>query len=100
GVRPVPRRTPSASEGVATQHPGTKRPCGRGTDAASEFHYDVSTMLEVLNVTFFVLHTTLILFNMVGWAWRRTRVFHLITFRAAPVSWFGLGGFYRWGGLR
>jgi len=66
-------------------------------DGGREFRYDVGTMLDALDKAFFVLHTGLILFNMTGWAWRRTRVPHLVTFGATAFSWFALGAFYGWG---
>ncbi len=34
-------------------------------------------MLITLNLLFFVFHTAWMIFNMLGWAWRRTRPFHL-----------------------
>src|SRR5258708_38668094 len=54
-------------------------------------------MLLFLDFAFFFLHTLLILFNMVGWAWRRTRVLHLLTISLTTFSWFVLGAFYGWG---
>jgi hypothetical protein len=36
-------------------------------------------LLQVLNGFFLVFHTGLIVFNLVGWAWRRTRRLHLLT---------------------
>jgi hypothetical protein len=57
----------------------------------------VSGMLDVLDKAFFVFHTGLILFNMVGWAWRPTRLAHLVTFGGTAFSWFVLGAFYGWG---
>ena len=54
-------------------------------------------MLILLDWAFLWLHALLILFNMVGWAWKRTRLLHLITFGATAFSWFVLGAFYGWG---
>jgi len=53
--------------------------------------------LELLNISFFIFHTLLILFNMVGWAFRRTRPWHLATLGLVALSWFGLGLWYGWG---
>jgi hypothetical protein len=53
--------------------------------------------LEVLNIGFFVFHTLWIAFNCVGWAWRRTRRWHLATVSLTTFSWFGLGIRYGWG---
>ena len=44
-----------------------------------------------------VFHTALIVFNVFGWAWRRTRRAHLVTISATLLSWFGLGIAYGWG---
>lgn len=52
---------------------------------------------QVLNVAFFVFHTTWIVFNGVGWIWRRTRRWHLATTALTALSWFGLGPWYGWG---
>jgi hypothetical protein len=52
---------------------------------------------ETLNVGFFVFHTSWMLFNCVGWAWRRTRRWHLATVTLTALSWFGLGIWYGWG---
>jgi hypothetical protein len=52
---------------------------------------------EILDVAFFVLHTSWIGFNCVGWIWRRTRPWHLATVSLTALSWFGLGILYGWG---
>jgi hypothetical protein len=54
-------------------------------------------ILEILNISFFILHTLLIGFNLVGWAFRRTRPWHLATLGLVALSWFGLGLWYGWG---
>jgi hypothetical protein len=54
-------------------------------------------MDEILNVGFFVFHTLWIVFNLLGWIWRRTRPWHLTTVSLTALSWFGLGIFYGWG---
>lgn len=54
-------------------------------------------MLPFLDQFFFVFHTLLIGFNIVGWAWRRTRTLHLVTLGLTAFSWFVLGAFYGWG---
>jgi uncharacterized protein DUF2784 len=54
-------------------------------------------MDEILNVGFFVFHTTWIAFNCLGWIWRRTRRWQLATVTLTTVSWFGLGVRYGWG---
>ena len=52
------------------------------------------TFLEFADNAFFVLHTALMLFNMFGWIWPRTRVAHLVTLGLTTFSWFVLGPFY------
>jgi Protein of Unknown function (DUF2784) len=54
-------------------------------------------MDEILNVVFFVFHTSWIVFNCLGWIWRRTRPWHLATVSLTALSWFGLGILYGWG---
>lgn len=53
--------------------------------------------LQLLDIAFCVAHTLLIVLNLVGWAFRRTRVLHLVSMAATAFSWFGLGLFYGWG---
>jgi len=50
-----------------------------------------------LNVLFFVFHTLWMVFNCVGWIWRRTRPWHLATVTLTGLSWFVLGIWYGWG---
>jgi hypothetical protein len=52
---------------------------------------------QFLNVFFFVFHTAFTLFNMLGWAFRSTRKWHLITVLLTAFSWFVLGIWYGWG---
>lgn len=52
---------------------------------------------EILNLGFFVFHTLWIAFNCLGWAWRRTRRWHLAAVVVTALSWFGLGIWYGWG---
>lgn len=53
--------------------------------------------LALLNIFFFVFHTAFTLFNLTGWAFRRTRKWHLLTIALTALSWFGLGIWYGWG---
>jgi len=50
-----------------------------------------------LNIFFFAFHTVFTLFNMVGWAFPKTRKLHLITLSLTAFSWFILGIWYGWG---
>ncbi len=52
---------------------------------------------QLFDVLFVVFHTALIVFNTLGWIWRRTRRLHLLTISATLLSWFGLGIAYGWG---
>lgn len=54
-------------------------------------------MLYFLNLFFIVFHTLWVLFNCVGWAWRKTRRLHLTTELLTAASWFILGIWYGWG---
>lgn len=54
-------------------------------------------MLHVLDWALFVFHGAFILFNMVGWIWDRTRVFHLATLGFTAFSWFVMGAYWGWG---
>lgn len=54
-------------------------------------------MLAALDIFFFVFHTVLTLFNLVGWAFRKTRRSNLITLLLTGFSWGVLGIFYGFG---
>lgn len=54
-------------------------------------------MWVLLDWLLFSVHTALVLFNMCGWIWKRTRVVHLITLGLTAFSWFVLGAIYGWG---
>jgi hypothetical protein len=53
--------------------------------------------LVFLDAAFFVFHTAWIAFNCLGWIWRRTRPWQLLTVSLTALSWVGLGLFYGWG---
>lgn len=48
-------------------------------------------MLVFFDLVFVILHTSLILFNLFGWIWRRTRLANLITLLLTGGSWVILG---------
>jgi hypothetical protein len=52
---------------------------------------------EALNLGFFVFHTGWIVFTCLGWAWRRTRTWHLAAVLVTALSWIGFGPWYGWG---
>ena len=54
-------------------------------------------MLLALDITLFVLHSALILFNMFGWAFQKTRKWRLVTLALTAASWFVMGYWKGWG---
>ncbi|MGN6533960.1 MAG: DUF2784 family protein [Ginsengibacter sp.] len=52
---------------------------------------------ESLNIFFFVFHTCFTIFNIVGWMFRKTRKWNLLTLLLTAFSWFILGIWYGWG---
>lgn len=54
-------------------------------------------MYALLDYVFVVFHAGLVLFNLLGWAWRRTRRLHLAVISLTLFSWFGLGLVFGWG---
>ncbi len=54
-------------------------------------------MLALYDVLFTLIHLVLIIFNLTGWAWKKTRRAHLVVLLATATSWFILGIWYGWG---
>ncbi|MEJ2586071.1 MAG: DUF2784 domain-containing protein [Deltaproteobacteria bacterium] len=50
-----------------------------------------------LDYFFTVFHSSVVLFVLVGWAWRKTRRIHVILSGLIMLSWFGLGVCFGWG---
>jgi hypothetical protein len=48
-------------------------------------------LYRILDIFFVIFHTSLTLFNMFGWIWRKTRVANLITLALTGGSWLILG---------
>ncbi len=46
---------------------------------------------SVLDIFFVIFHTSLTIFNIIGWAWKKTRVLNLITLLLTGSSWLFLG---------
>jgi len=46
---------------------------------------------HILDILFVIFHSSLILFNIFGWIWKKTRVFNLITLSLTGASWLFLG---------
>ena len=54
-------------------------------------------MYILLDISFIVFHTVLILFNLFGWIWKTTRPWNLATLLLTAFSWFILGIWYGFG---
>lgn len=46
---------------------------------------------RLLDIFFVVFHTALIVFNLTGWMWKKTRMANLITLLVTGASWLILG---------
>lgn len=51
-------------------------------------------MYAFLNIFFFVFHSALIIFNLFGWIWKKTRLANLIVILLTAFSWTILGIWY------
>ena len=54
-------------------------------------------MYEILDKFFFFFHSALIVFNMFGWTWKKTRRANLVVLLLTAISWFLLGIWYGFG---
>ncbi len=54
-------------------------------------------LYHTLDYFFLVFHSSLVLFNLFGWIWKKTRLANLITLLLTGSSWSLLGIFYGWG---
>lgn len=54
-------------------------------------------MLVFLDLFFLIFHAALILFNLFGWMFRKTRRWNLVTLLLTGLSWTVLGIFYGFG---
>ena len=50
--------------------------------------------MKFLDIFFTVFHTSLVVFNLFGWIWRKTRRLNLILLLLVAASWLFLGIFY------
>ena len=46
---------------------------------------------HLLDIFFVLFHTSLIIFNLFGWIWKKTRISNLITLSITGASWLFLG---------
>lgn len=49
------------------------------------------TIYSILDIFFVIFHTSLTIFNTVGWVWKKTRLLNLITLLLTGSSWLFLG---------
>ena len=54
-------------------------------------------MYYLIDKFFFAFHSSLIVFNLLGWVWRKTRLANLIVLLLTASSWFILGIWYGFG---
>jgi len=54
-------------------------------------------MYILLDKFFFVFHSSLIIFNLFGWIWKKTRLANLVVLLSTAFSWFILGIWYGYG---
>lgn len=54
-------------------------------------------MYNALDKFFFLFHSSLIIFNLFGWMWRKTRKANLVVLLLTSMSWFFLGIWYGFG---
>lgn len=53
--------------------------------------------MKFLDIFFTVFHTCLVVFNLLGWIWKKTRRLNLICILLTGASWVILGIFYGFG---
>ncbi len=46
---------------------------------------------KVLDIFFIIFHSSLIIFNLFGWVWKKTRIANLVTLLVTAGSWLILG---------
>jgi hypothetical protein len=54
-------------------------------------------MLQLLDIFYTILHVVIIVFNLSGWIWLRTRIYHFYGILLTAFSWFFLGIWYGFG---
>ena len=54
-------------------------------------------MYPLLDIFFFGFHSLIIVFNLLGWTWKKTRAANLIMLLLTAFSWFILGIWYGFG---
>jgi hypothetical protein len=51
----------------------------------------MALLYHILDIFFVIFHTSLIVFNLLGWIWKKTRVLNLIILSLTGASWLFLG---------
>lgn len=51
-------------------------------------------LYHILDWFFFFFHLGFVVFNLLGWLWKKTRLINLVTLSLTFASWFILGIFY------
>lgn len=54
-------------------------------------------LYKALDIFFLLFHSLLIIFNLFGWIWKKTRFWNFLTLNLTAFSWFVLGIWYGWG---
>ncbi len=54
----------------------------------------MNILYHSLDLFFMVFHASLVVFNLLGWIWKKTRLANLITLTLTGASWTLLGIFY------
>jgi hypothetical protein len=49
---------------------------------------------RILDILFVIFHSSLVIFNLFGWIWKKTRIVNLITLSLTGASWLFLGLIY------
>jgi hypothetical protein len=48
-------------------------------------------IFHILDIFFVIFHTSLVIFNLFGWIWKKTRIYNLITLVLTGSSWLFIG---------
>lgn len=48
-------------------------------------------LYHILDIFFVIFHSSLVIFNLFGWIWKKTKVWNLITLLLTGASWLFLG---------
>ena len=57
----------------------------------NSIHRAAADMLHLADISLYVMHLSIIVYSLIGWAWRRGRRAHLIFVGVIFACWFGIG---------